>query len=178
MAHQFGEPKAVADSLYALQKVIFENNTDTIRQLFDSYGYLGFDKVGKEGSNDFWLLVQHADHDPKFQEMVLDSMVDEVSVANADGKSYAYLKDRVLVNGGQKQLYGTQVSYTEGFWIIPQPLQDSLRVDKRRSEVGLPPIRDYLNQMMEMHFQMNKESFAKDGITEPLRYELPNGNEK
>ncbi len=178
MGHEFGEPKAVTDSLYALQKVIFEQNTDTIREIFDSYGYLGFDKVGKAGSNNFWLLVQHADHDREFQEMVLDSMVKAVNAGNADGKSYAYLKDRVLVNGGQKQLYGTQVSYTEGYWIIPQPLQDSLQVDERRSEVGLPPIRDYLNQMMEMHFQMNKKSFAKDGITEPLRYELPKGTEE
>ncbi len=171
MAHQFDESKEVSDSLYAVQEVIFRDNTDTIKQLFTDYGFLGFNKVGTEGSNNFWLLVQHADHDPKFQETVLDSMVSEVEVNNADGKSYAYLKDRVLVNSGQKQLYGTQVSYTKDFWIIPQPLQDSVNVDKRREEVGLPPIRDYLNQMMEMHFQMNKESFEKDGITAPLRYE-------
>ena len=172
MAHQFGESKEVSDSLYAVQEEIFRNNTDTIRQLFNDYGYLGFNKLGMEGSNNFWLLVQHADHDPTFQEAVLDGMDMEVRVGNADGKNYAYLTDRVLVNSGQKQLYGTQVSYKEDFWAIPRPLQDSANVDKRRSDVGLPPIRDYLNEMMEIQFQMNQEVLEKAGITKPLRYGL------
>lgn len=152
---------------------VFQTNQKTIENYFLQYGYLGYNQVGKEGSNHFWLLVQHCDHDPAFQRRVLKAMRKEVKKKNANPENYAYLFDRVQVNAGEKQLFGTQVDYlvrTTGRAIPKIGLLDSARVDQLRQEHNLGTLKDYLNLMTQMHFQMNKASYTAKGITKPDLY--------
>ena len=119
-----------------------------IKPLFDKYGYLGNDKAGVQSSHFFWLLVQHADFHPDFQESVLIKMKVEVDKENAPIKDYAYLYDRVKVNSGQLQLYGTQMtldSLTMSY--KPKPVFDPDRLNERRKQAGLSPIEDYIKIM-------------------------------
>lgn len=150
---------------------VFTKNKNRVEYLFKKYGYLGINEIGKNASNDFWILVQHSDKFPEFQKSVLKSMKKEVKKGNANPDNYAYLLDRVSANGGEKQYFGTQADYRLNGQAKPKNgLIDSLNVDKRRSEYGLKPLKDYLNQMTQMHFEMNKEHFAKKGITKPNLY--------
>ena len=52
----------------------------------------------------------------------------------------------------------------------PKDLEDSLNVNERRKSIGLEPLEEYLNEMTEMHFEMNKEYYSEKGITEPKLY--------
>ena len=97
----------------------------------------------------------------------------EVKRGNANPNNYAYLYDRVKVNAGEKQLFGTQVTYeveTTGRAIPQIGLADSASVDKLRKDYNLEPLRNYLNQMSTMHYEMNKEHYQKMGITKPTLY--------
>nr|WP_317129026.1 DUF6624 domain-containing protein [Mangrovivirga cuniculi] len=141
--------------------------------MLDQYGYPGINLVGKEGSSNYWLIVQHCDFDPDFQKRVLKMMKKEIEKDNADGRNYAYLTDRVRKNTGKKLLYGTQVVYNSKGQAVSRPLEDSANVNIRRSEVGLQPLEAYLNQMTKLHFEVNKELMLKKGITEPILYEVP-----
>ena len=47
---------------------------------------------------------------------------------------------------------------------------DSLNVNKRRKEIGLGSIEEYLNKVTKMHFQMNKTHYEKIGIKKPKLY--------
>ncbi|PRD48524.1 DUF6624 domain-containing protein [Sphingobacterium haloxyli] len=157
----------------AFKDSVFQTNQKTIAGYFKTYGYLGYNEVGKEGSNHFWLLVQHCDHDPKFQKQVLKEMEIQVKKNNADPKNYAYLFDRVQVNAGKKQLFGTQVDYlveSTGRAIPRNGLIDSANIDTRRTEYGLSPLSEYLNDMTTMHFEMNKAAYIQSGYTEPDLY--------
>ena len=150
---------------------VFTKHKNRIENLFNKYGYLGIKELGKSGSNDFWLFVQHCDKFPEFQKNVLKSLKKEAKKGNANLDNYAYLLDRVNANGGEKQSFGTQVDYRINGQAKPKNgLIDSLNVDKRRNEYGLKPLKDYLNQMTEMHFEMNKNYFAKKGIIKPNLY--------
>ena len=147
---------------------VFATNKNRTESLFKKYGYLGINELGEDGSNNFWFFVQHSDKFPEFQKNVLKSMEKEVKKGNANPDNYVYLLDRVNVNGGEKQYFGTQADYRLNGQAKPKNgLIDSLNVDKRRSEYGLKPLKDYLNQMTQMHFEMNKDYFAKKGITKP-----------
>ncbi|WP_181151290.1 DUF6624 domain-containing protein [Sphingobacterium gobiense] len=172
-------PKAGAYSNYsheqwqAFKDSVFRTNHKTIANYFSTYGYLGYNEVGEEGSNHFWLLVQHCDHDPKFQKRVLKKMDIQVKRKNANPKNYAYLFDRVQVNAGKKQLFGTQVDYLKTGRATPKyGLIDSVNVDQRRAKYSLPTLTEYLNDMTIMHFEMNKASYIESGYTEPDLYEL------
>lgn len=147
---------------------VFAVNEGRLRSIFDQYGFPGYDLVGKKGSNNFWLMVQHCDKDVSFQQAVLKAMETELPKHNADPKSFAYLADRVSLNTGRKQIYGTQVTYnTDSCQAIPKPLADSLNVDRRRSKIGLESIESYLNWMSQLHFEMNKAVYQKKGIHQP-----------
>jgi hypothetical protein len=151
------------DSVFTTHKVRLE-------KIFDEFGYPGYDLVGKEGSNNFWLMVQHSDKDIDFQSRVLEKLKTEVDNNNADGSNYGLLTDRVKINKGEKQIYGTQVTYNVQGQAYPKPLVDSVNVNKRRAEVGLDPLEQYLNMMTLMHFEMNKDNLKARGITEPRLY--------
>ncbi|MCX6305626.1 MAG: hypothetical protein NT040_11720 [Bacteroidetes bacterium] len=121
-----------------------------IKPLFDKFGYLGSDKVGIQSSHIFWLLVQHADFQPDFQESVLMKMRIEVDKGNAPIKDYAYLYDRVKVNNRQLQLYGTQMTLDSLIMSYkPKPVFDPDKLNERRKQVGLSPIEDYIRIMNE-----------------------------
>jgi len=53
--------------------------------MLDSYGYPGSDMVGEEGAHHFWLLVQHLDKWPAFQQQVIKAMEQQV----ADKKAFS-----------------------------------------------------------------------------------------
>ncbi|GHE29751.1 hypothetical protein GCM10017764_10940 [Sphingobacterium griseoflavum] len=169
-----GKYKDYSDARWdAFKDSVFQTNQKTIAKYFSEYGYLGYQQVGKESSNHFWLLVQHCDHDPAFQRKVLRAMEKEVKRNNANPENYAYLFDRVQVNAGKKQQFGTQVTYlvrTTGRAIPKIGLLDSARVDQLRQEHNLEPLKVYLNRMTQLHFQMNKASYNEKGITEPDLY--------
>ena len=159
------------ETLSRMQDSVFRKNGDSAQVIFEEFGFPGYDLVGEAGSEDFFLLVQHSDYDPEFQEKVLAAMLAEVKAQNASNTYYAYLTDRVQKNKGLKQIYGTQIQHNAQMWAIPEPLMDSLFVNDRRTAIGLEPIEDYLNGYMRMHFEMNPDYYQQAGIEKPFAYE-------
>jgi hypothetical protein len=110
---------------------VFTANGILLQGMFKEHGYLDFDLVGKEGSNNFWLMVQHCDHLIEFQKEVLSEMKIAVLTQKSDSENYGFLVDRVKLNSGEKQIYGTQCGYRKGTCqAFPKDLSDSLLVNK------------------------------------------------
>lgn len=145
------------DSLTKAQLVMAMNAIDSLhylklKELFDQYGYLGYDLVGEDGGHDFWLLMQHQDEHPEFQEAVLNEMEIAVKNKQASYSDYAYLLDRVLVNTGRRQIFGTQMTLnSDSSSYIPKPVEDGNKLDKRRKKAGLPPMTLYIKLMNERY---------------------------
>ena len=100
------------DSLQVAQAYEMMYRADSLNYLalvkiVERHGFPDSDKLGTEGTRNFWLLVQHQDKHPDFQERVLKMMEIAVGRNKASGKDYGYLLDRVLVNAGKLQVYGT-----------------------------------------------------------------------
>ena len=97
-----------------------EENTARMKEVVAELGWPGKTLVGEDGARSAWLLVQHADRDPEFQSACLELMkaMPEGEVSAVD---VAYLTDRVLVNEGQLQVYGTQ-SHTVDGQTKPRPM--------------------------------------------------------
>lgn len=149
---------------------VFTTHKKRLEEIFYTYGYPGYSLVGELGSQNFWLMVQHCDFDPIFQSKVLEKLKVEVDHHNADGSNYALLTDRVKINTGEKQIYGTQVTYNTLGQAYLLSLADSVNVNQRRSEVGLEPLEEYLNNMTQMHFEMNKDYLKSKGVLKPTFY--------
>lgn len=148
---------SLGQSLFDMEKANFARHQSFLEKIIKQYGYPGFKQVGEKSTNNFWLLVQHADAHPDFQRQVLRQMLPEVNRKNASSVNYAYLTDRVAINAGQLEEYGTQVVY-EGPGLgkaVPKSLRDPTNVNKRRAAIGMEPLENYLGMMSKMHEDMN-----------------------
>jgi hypothetical protein len=58
----------------------------------------------------------------------------------------ALLTDRIEVKAGRPQVYGSQLSFKDGRWVL-DPIGDSAHVDERRRKMGLPALAEYLRMV-------------------------------
>lgn len=120
-------------------------NTAWLKGVIDHSGFPTPQQVGRQGVDDAWLLVQHADADPAFQSHVLAMLEPRVHDGSIRGSDYAMLFDRVRTNQGKPQLYGSQFA---GDAAKPgemhlSPVEDLAHLDERRARLGLMPMHDY-----------------------------------
>jgi len=125
---------------------IDEDNTRWLAEVLSARGWPGRTLAGEDGARAAWLLAQHADHDPARQRTFLAALRDAVERGDASPANLAYLEDRVRVNAGQPQLYGTQFTVTDGV-LGPRPIEDPRRLDERRADAGLEPFTEYEARM-------------------------------
>jgi hypothetical protein len=142
-----------ADSAAAAYQRVIRTNFPYVSAIFRRHGFPGFDLVGKETSNKYFLLVQHSDFDPNFQLKVLKSMKQKVDKQNASGQNFAFLTDRTELNNGCPQIYGTQVFMSRDTKI--KPCVDTLNLNQRRKSVGLSTIEEYIEKCNDIFYQMN-----------------------
>lgn len=131
-------------------KVDAENRA-WLKKVIAKVGWPGRSLVGNDGAAVAWMIVQHADRDVPFQKRCLPLIQAAAARGEVDKKDVAMLTDRVLVAEGKKQIYGTQCKIENGD-AIPHPIEDEANVDKRRAEVGMPPMAEYLKVLKEMYF--------------------------
>lgn len=127
---------------------VFRTHEKQLQEVFNNNGFPRYDLVGEEGSRNFFLMVQHSDHNSEFQSRVLKEMKIQVDESNANSGSHVLLVDRVNLNTGKAQIYGTQVKNNmNNGQAYPKILEDSSNINKRRNSIGLEPIEVYLNDM-------------------------------
>lgn len=146
-------------SITSQWRKVDSSNFLIVRRIFYTHGFPDYDLVGREGSSNFWLLVQHADRHPAFQDSVLIEMKKVVDKQKTSGVNYAYLIDRVKVNAGQMQIYGTQMQVNkEGTSFEPKPVVEPEKLNDRRKSVGLGTIEEYIQTMNQRNYgSLNKK---------------------
>lgn len=121
-------------------------HANELKKIISKYGWPTIFLVGKKASMCAWLIAQHADHDLVFQKKCLKLMEHELlknplSVAK---QNIAYLKDRILVHLGRKQLFGTQFKRLKDGHLELSPLANKKDVDKRRKRFGMELLEEYM----------------------------------
>lgn len=138
-ANERGGDQALTAQIVATDR----DNTAWLKRIVVAQGWPPISKVGRDGAQNAWLLVQHADLDPAFQEQVLTLMRAAVAKGEASGANLAYLTDRVRAAQGKPQVYGTQFHEVDGM-LEPRPIEDVAHVDERRAAVGLGTMQEYV----------------------------------
>ena len=133
---------------HELDSEVDKRNTERMKDIISQYGWPGKSLVGEEGANGAWLLIQHADHDAEFQKQALELLKEAVRKGEAKKRNEAYLTDRVRVNSGQPQVFGTQFYKDEGGVFGPRPVEDQERIEGRRKEFDLGSFSEY-EQLMQ-----------------------------
>lgn len=140
---KFGQNSKEMQDLWKITNQKDSINLIKIKKILDEKGWVGKDKVGAQANSTLFLVIQHSDLET--QKKYLPMMKEAVKKGNASSGSLALLIDRIEIREGRKQIYGSQIGINQSnntYYVLP--LTDPDNVDKRRTEVGLGPISDYL----------------------------------
>ncbi len=140
-----GRDDPAADSLGKIMAYRDSVNLLKVKAILDEKGWVGADKVGGQANQALFLVIQHADITT--QQTYLPMMRDAVKKGNAPASNLALLEDRVALGEGRKQLYGSQIGTDEktgSNYILP--LDDPDNVDRRRADMGLGTLADYVKR--------------------------------
>lgn len=143
-------------------KQIDDANCIRIQQIIDEFGWLGEVEIGSEANQTLFLTIQHVD-DLIVQEKYLPIIEQAVNNGNAEAWQFAFLTDRILMNQGKFQIYGSQIiigKTSEDSYIVP--LQYPEKVDEIRQSVGLGPLNEYLQEEgLEWDLKKYKENLPR-----------------
>ncbi len=90
--------------------------------------------------NIIWLIIQH--NGAEYRKRYIDYFIEANEEGAIDAGSIALMQDRILMDDGKPQIYGSQVLNGELY-----NLRSASTVDKRRASVGLGPLKEYLEKL-------------------------------
>ncbi len=127
-------------------KALHQRHATRLAALIDAHGWPGRSRVGEEGAQAAWLILQHAIGNPPLMRRGLTLLQGGVSEGEVSPLEVAMLEDRIRTFEGRPQRYGTQFDWDEHGRLSPLPLEDPAGVDARRRAIGLGPLAQDLWQ--------------------------------
>ena len=122
----------------ALQGRLDSLNVKFIESVFQKYGYPGKSLVDTPANETAWYIIQHSSKISRYLPM----MKKAAENGELPFRLYAMMLDRDLMNQGNEQIYGTQVTCRKFKNIkdecIVWPIKDPANVNQRRKAAGLP----------------------------------------
>lgn len=127
-----------------LATVVDSANVAKLKQLIEQYGFPTWKLVGQYGQMNAWTIAQHSsEYLPHFLKQYRKAVEEN----NATRRELAYLEDRLLVENGRPQIYGTQFLYSvKDSTAYLYATVDMKHLDDRRISVDLYSMDEYLKR--------------------------------
>jgi hypothetical protein len=115
-------------------------NQELVISIIEKCGMPTLNEVTQEQMNAIWLGLQH-NTDNKYRIKYFPLIEKAVKNGDLSKEQYALMKDRMLMDEGKPQIFGSQLKNGKLY-----DLESPENVNKRRQEMGLEPIEDYLKR--------------------------------
>jgi len=121
-------------------------NQEWVISIIEKCGMPTLNEVSQNQMDAIWLAVQHSDkkHRKKYFPQI-EKAVDNGALSK---QQYALMKDRILMDEGKPQLYGSQIKRGK-LYKLASPDQ----VNERRKEMGMGPIEGYLKRNYNIEYK-------------------------
>lgn len=137
------------DTILKSLRTAREQNTNELCSIVKQNGWPTRDLVGEEAARSaFFLLRNTASAD--LQRDLLPVIIAAVKKGEITKASFATYIDRLRVNAGLKQIFGTQATIQNDFLVL-FPITDEAHVDARRKQFELPPLKEYLRGLEHLY---------------------------
>lgn len=146
LGEQYGYRSIELDSIKIEMHRIDSNNRRELIAIIQNNGWPTRENVDFDGMLAVFTIVQHAPLN--FQKEYLPFVEESVKNGDISSLAFVYFLDKMRVKENKKQLYGTQLRLKEKQDSVYElfPVEDEENLNKRRLEVGLEPIEDYLKK--------------------------------
>lgn len=164
------EPIQLRDSLgkvYGYESVEFQKqneiyhrnhdiNEKKILRILDTQGWPERSIIGEQGNITICNVLQHSSLEVR--KKYLQMMQKAVKEKALDPRLLARAEDRLATDRGDLQIYGGQMKYypeTKSFNVWP--VLDPINIDKRRAEIGLEPIAEFLKNRFDFEWNLEEQ---------------------
>jgi len=137
------------DTLINTIKTSREKNTNDLCAIVKQYGWPTRDLVGDEGARAAFFLLRNSSTS-ELQRDLLPVIIAAVKKSEITKAAFATYIDRLRLNAGLKQIFGTQATILNDFLVL-FPITDESHVDARRKQYDLPPLREYLRGLEKLY---------------------------
>jgi hypothetical protein len=122
---------------------IDRENQQTVVSVIENCGFPTAKEHGHKSVQAIFLVIQHAGKG--LREKYFPFIKKSADKGDLQWSTVALMEDRMLMDRGEKQKYGSQVRKENGSdeWTL-YPIQDPENVNQRRAKIGLGPIEEYL----------------------------------
>jgi len=120
-------------------------NMEIVHSLIDKCGTELLNELDPEHGSAMFLVIQHSDHN--WRQYYSDFLESMVPLKLIKPTQIALLRDRILMDNNEPQLYGTQI---QNGVLHKVDNMDSVKV--RRQELGMIPLEEYL-ELTNEHFK-------------------------
>lgn len=138
-------------------------NGRRLHEIIQEIGWPNQSKVGIDGAEAAWLILQHAISLPDLQRDSLPLLEVETEKDEIQPYQYAHLLDRIRFFERKPQRFGTQLDWDEHGDMSPWKLESEVNVNTLREKVGLPPI--------EVEVERIRKELTEQNVTMPTTYE-------
>ena len=131
------ERQAANEALWAPVTAMDHRLTAKLLKMVPPKGWFLQSVYGRQGAGAAFLIIQHSqlEHWRRFVP-ILEPLV---ATGEVDGQSYGLMYDRLAINEGRPQRYGTQMACVDGRWVIDRDnLEDPENAEARRQAMGFP----------------------------------------
>ncbi len=141
---------------------VHAENAEALIRIIDATGWPGTSRVGDDGANAAWLILQHAIANPALQKRCLPLIRQAVENGEAPAHQAAYLEDRIACFERRPQKFGTQFDWDDNGEMSPLPLADDARVDEYRASVGLNSLAERTREIRSELVNVNPPENRKE----------------
>ena len=124
-----------------MDQEIDQNNLEVVDLVLDKCGMPSSQMVSDKSLQAIWLVIQHAGAEKR--EQYFPTLEKAAQNGDLDQQDIALMKDRMMLDKGQPQIYGSQVMMNGATYEL-YDLENPEKVDQRRATVGLGPLSEYL----------------------------------
>ncbi|WP_421871011.1 DUF6624 domain-containing protein [Marinoscillum sp.] len=139
----------------AMEEKNLQENQKRLFGLLDQYGWPTASEVTEYAAAGAALIINHAAYEDRVKYFPM--LEEAFNQGEAQPLRYAKMKDRLLIEEGKQQLYGTQYTF-ERAERVPLPIHEPQYVDQRRAEIGLEPLVVYLKERFGIEWNVPQQS--------------------
>jgi predicted transcriptional regulator len=122
-------------------------NQELVISIIEKCGMPTLNEVTQKHMNAIWLGLQHTTK--KHRKRYFPQIEKAVKNGDLSKQQYALMKDRIFMDEGKPQIYGSQIKNGELY-----TLENPETVNERRKKMGMKPIENYLKHF-DIQFNPN-----------------------
>ena len=124
---------------------------ENLCEILKEFGWPTKKLVGDDGAAAAFFLLRNTSS-PTMQAALLPVIIAATSAGEISLRDFAFYIDRLRLNAGLKQLFGTQATIRDGF-LMMFPIENEALVDARRKQYHLPPLAEY-QRTLEQNYRL------------------------